>query len=436
MKDGQRIALWVMKKQSIKKVKTSGLAGHMLASLLYVHGDASAQQTIQRLAAPYQNNICLLNGEGDFGSYTVPNSYAQPRYTDVARTKTLEDIMWADDELYTMIDNYDGSTKMPDTFLPIIPWVLVNGGNGTAMAYNTNFFPRDPKAIVKATLKILNDSDTPSRRLVPTYIPLDNAKGKFVEYNKDGKSKWEFSGKVEIKDSSTIIVRDLPVVSSVSYENYKINVLDKLEEDGAIKGYIDRTSKRYEFEVKFGRGQIKGWAEDDAINFLKLRREATETLIVLDPTGEHPVTYLYDETHKYPDPAMRLIADWVEWRLPFYKQRFEYKLNVAESELNYWSLIEACFKHELPAMLQNIQSKTELELCIQAIAERENISCDDDLASKISSLPSYRWTIEHRNNANDKIKHLNGEIKTFKSVIRSPKKQKDHFIADVEALGI
>ena len=71
LKVSQRIALWLIKGVD-GEIKTASLAGNMLSSLLYVHGEKSASDTISNLAAPYMNNICLIEGIGLFGNKVAP----------------------------------------------------------------------------------------------------------------------------------------------------------------------------------------------------------------------------------------------------------------------------------------------------------------------------------------------------------------------------
>lgn len=67
IKDGQRKFLWMIR-NTADKIKTVALASSAIGYGIYVHGDASAADTVSLMAAPYVNNIPLLDGIGNFGS--------------------------------------------------------------------------------------------------------------------------------------------------------------------------------------------------------------------------------------------------------------------------------------------------------------------------------------------------------------------------------
>jgi DNA topoisomerase-2 len=56
LKDAQRKALFVIKPKT-DKIKTISLAGELISSNIYLHGDASAAETLSLMAATYCNNV-------------------------------------------------------------------------------------------------------------------------------------------------------------------------------------------------------------------------------------------------------------------------------------------------------------------------------------------------------------------------------------------
>ena len=94
LKDAQRKALWLMRNKN-EKIKTVALAGQMISENLYLHGDQSAAGSISMLAAPYVNNVPLLDGIGSFGTRVAPvEGIGAPRYTYVKRGKAAQELMF------------------------------------------------------------------------------------------------------------------------------------------------------------------------------------------------------------------------------------------------------------------------------------------------------------------------------------------------------
>jgi DNA topoisomerase-2 len=150
LKDSQRKALFVIKPMT-EQIKTVSLAGSMLSSNTYLHGDASATEAISLMAAPYCNNICLLAGVGAFGTRVGPTDWGAPRYTYVKKNAYTESLIYQDYDIIPLKENYDGSVMEPKHFLPVIPLVLLNGVSGIAVGWSTEILPRAFKDIVYST---------------------------------------------------------------------------------------------------------------------------------------------------------------------------------------------------------------------------------------------------------------------------------------------
>jgi len=439
-KQSQRIALWVMKNEGIKSIKTIAMSGRMIASYLYVHGDVSATETVGRMASPYLNNLALLKGKGNFGSKINPGGMASGRYTDIARPDMLDDLVYADLALVKMIDNYDGSAQMPDTFLPILPLVLINGCNGSGVGFNTTIFPRDPKAIVKAVLSILETPEKKLKGLEPHFIKLANEPGVFVKYTHDNKPTWGFSGKVKIIDTSTVQITNLPTVPNVDLESFRA-FLDELEEKKEIRGYIDNSSSDYDITVKFPRGEISDWSEEQVLNFFKLYKTSSENINVVDVTGTAIKTYQYEPEHKHPDPVERLIRDWVEWRFSLLKARFEHMLAEAEKELLFWRVLKQCFIDDVPGKLTGLKNRQALVELVQVVADHAGltaaqVTANPDIMERIADRASYRWTEAAKTECDEKIVDCGSRIESHKKTIKSPDLQKAAFVEDVKAVMI
>ena len=146
LKPSQRKILFTaLKTAKNSRIKTASLSGNTISSANYHHGDASLNEAITKMVQVHSNNIPLLVGEGSFGSRLVPDA-AAPRYTFVKMSanydKYFADTMVAD-------KSADPEDPEPEFYLPIIPWVLVNGIKGIAVGFATEIQPRNPKQISK-----------------------------------------------------------------------------------------------------------------------------------------------------------------------------------------------------------------------------------------------------------------------------------------------
>lgn len=412
LKDAQRKALWLLRNRS-DKIKTVSLAGEMISSNLYLHGDASASGAISMMAAPFCNNVPLIEGKGQFGTRVAPvEGIGAPRYTYVKRGKASQQLIFPDLDIVPLKENYDGSTMEPVTFLPIIPTVLLNGVSGIAVGWSTEILPRRLIDIIDATLNALDNKKI--KTLVPTYSYL-NCKVENIEGN-----SWKFTGTCNIVDSSTIVVTELP--PDTTLEKFK-DKLNTMEEEGKINTYIDRSTENIEIVVKFARGSVKDWTEEQAIDYLKLSQKKSERIVVIGWNGHSIVQY---------KNAEEVVKDFVKWRLGWYTKRYETMLVDDSEELKYWQGVKACFDNKLPAKLSKKNNRTEIEEEITSMTK--GIGLTSSQINKIVNLPTYKWAIDEYENVKTKIANLEANISDYTMILKDESLLKGIYKEELQAL--
>ena len=260
LKNGQRQAMWVIRNKP-DKIKVIALAGALIESELYLHGDQSAAKSISQLAAPYCNNIPYLDGKGTFGTRVAPvEGIGAPRYVSVKKGKAAENLIYPDLDIVPLKDNHDGSTQEPVTFLPVIPTVLLNGIAGIAIGWSTEILPHSLDSLIKATTAALEGKRIP--KLIPSYDYLDVD----VKPVPGNPNSWEFTGKVDIVNTSTAVVTELPPDLTLSKFRERLAVM---EEEGKISDFTDKSTKTINVEIKFKRGILKDYTVEKLVKFLK-----------------------------------------------------------------------------------------------------------------------------------------------------------------------
>jgi DNA gyrase/topoisomerase IV subunit A len=450
LKQGQRIALWLLRNRA-EKIKTFALSGLMGFERLYVHGEVSANSAIGLLAAPFKNNVCLIEGLGQFGSRVAPvDGIGAPRYTEVRRSKGSEAFLYRDLDLVPLIENYDGSNMQPSHFLPLIPTVLLNGVSGIAVGWSTEILPRSLKSLIQATQDALAGN------------PIKGIDPYFARYNIDvknvGTNQWEFTGKVKILDTSTLQITELPPGEKI--ENFRAKLIKMengdhpydratLGEDCPVMNFVDRSTDCIDITVKFKRGYLgpqaarveeetidgkkykhkiparKAWTEADAIKFFKLTEKTTERIVVLGWGGKAIRTYASPE---------ELIRDFAAWRLGWYTKRFEKMLADAIYERNFWKAIAALFKDNFPKRLGAFADKAAVETDVMGVVTKVKLKLDDTQLERVVNLPTYRWTKSFEAEVQTKISNLDTSIKEYQSILASPDRLKAVYNDELEEL--
>ena len=241
MKGAQRKAIFTISKVQ-GEIKTISCAGKMISDGIYLHGDASACGTLQQLASPVVNNIPLLGKRGGFGTQ-AKHDPASPRYTYVKRNTATDKLLLVDSDIVPMQDNYDGSTKEPKFFLPIIPISLL-GANGIAVGYSSSIAPRKLEDIIQNCINYIDGNE--QYEMVPDY----SSYGSNTNVESLGDGKFKVYGRIEILDSSTVKVVGLPPYTSL--EKF-IEKLIKMDEDGLIRDYDNDSTDIVDVTIKLPR---------------------------------------------------------------------------------------------------------------------------------------------------------------------------------------
>ncbi len=310
LKPSQRKILYTaLKTANTSRIKTASLSGNTISQANYHHGDASLNDAITKMVQLHSNNIPLLEGEGSFGSRLVPDA-AAPRYTYVKMSQNFEkyfaDTMVADKSI-------DPEDPEPAFYLPIIPWVLVNGVKGIAVGFATDIQPRNPKEIAKLCQAYLKGKNIDKETLLPYYPEFE---GKIYEELDSVYCEGNFT----LTGQTKLEITEVPV--GFTRESY-VQVLDKLEETGKIVSYTDKCDKTgFKFDVTLKRG--KKMKDHQIVRLFKLKKKINENITVIDHEGKLKVY----------DSPIDIIKEFCDYRLGKYEERYEYLIEEGISALD------------------------------------------------------------------------------------------------------
>ena len=157
-KPGQRKVLFTCFKRNLKKdTKVVELAGSVLGLAAYQHGDTSLHGTIVGLAQSFvgSNNVNCLEPSGNFGSRLQGGSdAASPRYIYTRLSPFARKIFHPADEPLLTYNTDDERMIEPETYIPIVPMVLINGADGIGTGWSTSIPNYNPEDIVE-NLKLM-----------------------------------------------------------------------------------------------------------------------------------------------------------------------------------------------------------------------------------------------------------------------------------------
>lgn len=310
----QRKLFYAMEQNNGKKIKIAELGGS-LSSYGYMHGESSAQGAAVGMAQAWANNIPEFIGYGTFGTRLVPEA-AAPRYIFASANPILKHI-FLDKEI--LQGQADPDQHDPVYYLPIIPWLFVNGSRGMAVGFANLILPRDPKALIKDVREVLGGK----RSGINTLPSFPQFKGS-VELL-EAPSKVLIKGIVEKGKKNTLIIKEAPFNESRESMH---DWLEKLVEKDKIDDFMDGSDKNgFNITVKLTQDQMKK-AEDNPVEYLGLTKIINENFTVLDESGKIKVFESYQDALLY----------FVDFRLEKTKEAIQTQITLLEHDEMFKSI--------------------------------------------------------------------------------------------------
>lgn len=245
LKPSQRKILWAaLKRNLVSEIKVAQLAGYVSEHAAYHHGEASLNGAIVGMAQNFvgSNNLNLLAPNGQFGSRIKGGSdAASPRYIYTALEPIVKSLFHEEDAaILAYMKDDDGKPVEPETYMPVLPLLLINGALGIGTGFSTTVLPYNPREIVAALRRRLtgHQGDLSSTQLTPWWFG-------FRGHVQEGAAKtWITKGVYRFldDDAATVHITELPVGTwSQDYKEFLEEMLVNQEE--AVKAWTAASKK-------------------------------------------------------------------------------------------------------------------------------------------------------------------------------------------------
>lgn len=405
LKPVQRFYLYssiVNTKRDFKKV--SAVSG-IISDYGYNHGEGSAAGSGQLMAATWNNNICLVEGRGSFGTRLIQDAGA-PRYVYTRLhdnfNKYIKDV-----DLSPVHE--DPEHEPPAFYLPVIPLVLANGTKGIATGFATNILPHCPESLAQACSEYLRTKK----------ISADTIKVKFPEFEGTVEQdplepkRYTVFGIYRKTSKTQLQITEVPY--GYDRENY-VKVLDKLEDDGDIVSYEDLCDKSgFRFDVKLKQNTSAKWNDKQIIAKFKLSKVLSQNLTVID----------YDGKLREYDDARNIVMDFCDYRYGILEQRINKNISKYNSELN-WLNIKMEFIQLVLDDKITFKNKNKKQIGSDIVTILPEASAHVD---RLLSIPFSNLTSEEIQSLEKQIKQAEKDLDFWQKT--SPKKQ---FLSDLKII--
>jgi DNA topoisomerase-2 len=368
LKPSQRKVIYAcLKKNLTTDMKVAQLAGYIAEHTAYHHGEASLQGTIVNLAQNFvgANNLNLLEPSGQFGTRLAGGKdAASSRYIFTRLSLVTKKVF---DPLDNAVLKYvvdDGEKVEPEFYSPVVPMILVNGGEGIGTGFSCYVPPYDLE-IIKHNIQCALDQVA----MAPMVPHFKGFKGKI---SKTKEHTWVMEGIVR-KEGSQLIVSELPPGKWI--QDFKEH-MDDLVDKGTIQKYENHST---ETTPEFRIWGFAGRDEEVTATLGLTKTIHTSNMYLIGPNGA---------VKKYASPE-EILVDYIEVRLATYRKRKSWLLNQLDLEIKWLSEKARFIGFVINKRIQVLNVPLDE---IKAQLRAENFK--EDLWGKFLDIKTYQYTKE------------------------------------------
>lgn len=327
-KPGQRKILYAAFKRNLRHdIKLVQFAGYVSEHAAYHHGESALQDTIVKMAQNYvgSNNIHLFQPVGQFGTRAAGGEdSASARYIFTALEPITRCIFPGQDDVLLKYKEDDGQRVEPETYVPVVPMVLINGAAGIGVGWATNIPCYNPGQIIShiKQLLLLPADSPPEKPVLSSLIPF--YRGFRGKIEADGRHSLGVVAEVEMKGNKERLfdITELPI--GMWTQKYKLFLEDLLTKDH-ISDFKEYHTDRYvHFHVTVPlTSPLKLATPDECLISFNLRGDIATNLVCFNSTGT---------LQKYSSP-LEILEEHYRVRLHYYELRKQHLVQQLEAEM-------------------------------------------------------------------------------------------------------
>ena len=405
--------------------KCSRVVGDVMGQY-HPHGDTAIYDTLVRLVQSWNLRYPLVLGQGNFGS-PGNDPAAAPRYTECKMAPlAMEMVRDIDEDTVDFQDNYDGRTQEPTILPSRIPNLLVNGSIGIAVGMATNIPPHNLREVAEGAIWYLENPEATDEELLaalmqrikgpdfPTGAEIIGRRGIEDAY-RTGRGSITMRAIVNVEELQG---RTCLVVTELPYQVNPDNLAQKIAElvkEGKLSGIADirdetsgRTGQRLIVVLK--RDAVARVVLNNLYKYTQLRDNFSANMLAL--VDGVPRTLSLDG----------FISHWVNHQVDVIVRRTNFRLNKAEERAHilrgYLKALDA-----LDAVIALIRKSANADAAKDGLVKLLKI--DELQARAILNMQLRQLAALERQKIIDEAAALEVEIKEYKAIIASPKRQRE-----------
>jgi DNA gyrase subunit A len=349
-----------------KFTKVARVVGDTMGKF-HPQGNASIEGALVIMAQDFSKNICLIEGQGNFGSLSGDEA-AAPRYIECKLARFTQDYVLKDiyKNAVDFVPNYDAS-EMEPTCLPMAFCnLLVNGSIGIATGFVSHIPPHNLKEVCKATIALIKNpllTDEELFKIIPapdfpTGGIINHASSLEAYVKKEGSSR--LRAKIDYNKEKNYLC-----VSEIAYGTSIENVLESINDASTIINGI-KNVKNYSGENVDIRIYLTPNTDPTVVTNLLFQKTKLEI------TQKFAFTAIKDKNLIFCS-LKDIIREFIDFRIITLERIFKFEIDKFQKELSRLSGIHLAIVN-IKAVVATIQGSKDKESANKNLCELLNIN--------------------------------------------------------------
>ena len=340
LKPVQRRIIYAMSELGLsaqsKPKKSARTVGDVLGKY-HPHGDSACYEAMVSMAQDFSYRYPMIIGQGNWGSYDDPKSFAAMRYTEAklsAYTKMMLSELGQGTVDWKL--NFDGTLKEPQYLPARLPNLILNGVTGIAVGMSTDIPPHNIKEIAYLLSKIIKNPEISIGQLVrlgknfqgpdfPSGGEMISSEEEIKNIYKTGNGSLKIRASYK-KEKELIIINELPyqisgnkIIEQIASQmkDKKLPLLTDINDESDHKTPIRIVLTPKSSRVNTDELMSHLFATTD------LEKNIRVNMNVIDLDGKPKICDL-----------KQLLSEWIEFRRQTIVKRLEFRLNEVQLRLH------------------------------------------------------------------------------------------------------
>lgn len=412
---------WLNLKPDGRYMKSARVEGEVMGKLS-PHG--SAYLSMVTLGAPWNNNLPLIDAQGNWGS-SVDNA-ASSRYTEAKLSAFAWEALLDDSDIWKTMDNYDGSLQEPVELNVKVPLILLNGHEGIGVGFATKIAPHNLADICDSVI-----NGTPLNPSFSTGCDIVSDTG-LAQYRITGSGPIRCRAKVSTgviektgraKERSTLTFECLPPQTNPEKIGQQIkDALDngQLANITEVTDESDRTGDRITVVTK--PGADIALIQRQLYQYTDLDTKYSAKTLVIDNLKPCELS------------TAEIISRWKTWRLSVLERKFLAEQDAKESRLEIVSgLLKAIDK--LDAVIKVIRSAASPKEALIELVSNRALKFTADQGRAILEMKLRSLTNLDSEELTTESTELAARLEALQTLIQSESARSKYMLAEIKQIS-